>query len=335
MEKNTPFLYGISDVSRQQETVVRMMDPTETMYRDLVEYQQDLIVRFNPEGRLIFVNSAYCKAVGKTREALAGTVFMPVTSERYADIIATRMTNLFRPPFACTVEQWIQTPVGMRCFSWSAKSVLDDSNAVVSIVAAGRDITRFKNEQRAIKKKDEELMLVIESGNQMYYTHTPDHTLMFVSPRLRALLGCRPNDGKRIWTDYLTDNPINGAGLERTIKAIASARREPPYRLEMSSPDGRLILLEVNEIPLVKNGKTVSIAGFVTDVTEKALVEEGLAEAEFLIPDLASANKRIAGQPGYPVRPSKKPRGFFQSLFSRKPDEEVDDVFSNLPRNLK
>jgi PAS domain S-box-containing protein len=298
-----------------------MMGATDTMYRDLVECQQDLVVRINPEGRLLFVNSAYSKAVGKSKEALAGSVFMPVTSERYADVIATHMTKLFRPPFACTVEQWIQTPKGMRCFSWSAKSVLNSSATVESIVATGHDITRIKSEQRAIKKKDEELMLAIESGNQMYYTHTPDHTMMFVSPRLRLLLGCSPKEGKRTWTDYLTDNPMNAAGLERTIKAIASGRREPPYRLEMSSRDGCIIRLEVNEIPLVKNGKTVSIAGSVTDVTEKALVEEGLTEAEILIPDLAISKTRIAGKVVYPVSPPKKQRGFLQSLFSRKSDE--------------
>ena len=27
-------------------------------------------------------------------------------------------------------------------------------------------------------------MLAIENGNQMFYTHTPDHSVMFVSPRL-------------------------------------------------------------------------------------------------------------------------------------------------------
>ena len=318
-----------------QEQVVLSMDIPESMYRDLVECQQDLIVRFNVEGRLLFVNSAYCEALGRSKEALTGSVFMPVTSERYSDIIATRMTSLFRPPFACTVEQWIQTPKGMRCISWSAKSVLDGSSAVVSIVATGRDITRIKSEQRAIRKKDEELMLALESGNQMYYTHTPDHIMMYVSPRLRALLGCRAGEGKRTWTDYLTDNPMNAAGLERTTRAIASGRREPPYRLEMRSRDGRIIRLEVNEIPLVKNKKTVSIAGSVADITEKVQVEEGIAEAGFLIRDFAGAEKRTPGQPVYPASRPKGPLSFFQSLFSRKPYEEEEDRSLGLPENFR
>ena len=107
---------------------------------------------------------------------------MPVTSERYSDVIATQMTKLFRPPYTCIVEQWLQTPKGMRCISWSIKSVLDEKNAPVALVATGRDMTPVKNEQKAIRRRDEELMLLIESGSQMYYTHTPDHRTMYVSP---------------------------------------------------------------------------------------------------------------------------------------------------------
>jgi PAS domain S-box-containing protein len=298
---------------------------TENFYRDLVESQQDLIIRFNLEGRLLFVNSAYCDIIGKSRLDLIGSVFMPVTDERYTEVIATQMTKLFRPPFSCTVEQWIQTSKGMRCISWSAKSVVEDGKTVVAIVAAGRDITPMKHEQKAIKRKDEDLMLVIESGKQMYYSHTPDHVMMYVSPRIRSLLGCSPHAGKRMWTDFLTGNPINAAGLERSIRAITSGKREPPYRLEMKTGDGHILRFEVNEIPVVKNKKTIAIAGSMVDVTEKIQVEEGLAEAEYLIKDFGDSKNRA----GWPTRVSftraKGPLDYFRSLFSRERDEKEDE----------
>ena len=250
---------------------------------------------------------------------------MPASAERYSDVIATQMTKLFRPPFYCTVEQWIQTPKGMRCIRWSAKSVVDDGNTVLSIVATGRDITAQKHEQKAIKKKDEELMLVVESGKQMFYSHTPDHVMTYVSPRILSLLGCKPHAGKRLWTDFLTDNPINAAGLERTIRAITSGKREPPYRLEMKTCDGHTIRFEVNEIPVVKNKKTVAIAGSMVDVTEKIQVEEGLAEAEYLIKDFNGSKNRT----GWPTRRSspraKGPLDYFRDLFSRKDEENGDE----------
>jgi PAS domain S-box-containing protein len=298
---------------------------TENFYRDLVESQKDLIIRFNLEGRLLFVNSAYCDIIGKSRLDLIGSVFMPVTDERYSDVIATQMTRLFRPPFSCTVEQWIQTPKGMRCISWSAKSIVENGNTVLAVVATGRDITLLKHEQKAIKKKDEELMLVIESGKQMYYSHTPDHVMMYVSPRIRSLLGCSPHAGKRMWTDFLTDNPMNAAGLERTIRAITSRKREPMYRLEMKTGNGHIIRFEVNEIPVVKNKKTIAIAGSMVDVTEKTQVEEGLAEAEYLIKDFGGSKNRT----GRPTRVSstrtKGPLDYFRSLFSRETEEKEDE----------
>ena len=302
-----------------------MTTDTENFYRDLVESQQDPVVQFNLEGRLLFVNSAYCEFVGKSRVDLVGSVFMPVAAERYSDVIATQMTRLFRPPFSCTVEQWIQTPKGMKCISWSAKSIVENGSTVHSVVATGRDVTSQKHEQKAMKKKDEELMLVVESGKQMYYSHTPDHVMTYVSPRIRSLLGCSPRAGKRMWTDFLTDNPINAAGLERTIRAITSGRREPPYRLEMKTSEGHIIRFEVNEIPIVKNKKTVAIAGSMVDITEKMQVEEGLVEAEYLIKDFKGSKNRS----GKPIRISashgKGPLGYIRSLFSRKDDENEDE----------
>jgi len=246
------------------------------------------------------------------------------------------MTKLFRPPYACIVEQWLQTKNGMRCISWSSKSVLGDDKSVVSIVATGRDITPLKNEQKAIRKRDSELMLVLESGSPMYYSHSTDHQVVFVSPRIRDLLGCHHGEGKRTWTDYLTDHPLNASGLERTIRAIASGKREPPYRLEMATRDGKKIWVEVNEVPVGKNGKVVAIAGSMTDVTDRMAVEEGRAEAEFLIKDVSGDQTvseyraRVAGQQ------AKGPLGYFRSILSKSSDEHDDDeVSAASSENLK
>jgi PAS domain S-box-containing protein len=296
---------------------------TENFYHDLVEHQNDLIVSFSPEGRLIFVNSAYCDLVGKSKDELIGSIFMPVTAERYSDVIATQMIKLFRPPFSCTVEQWVQTPGGLRCISWSAKSIVEDGKSVLSIAAIGRDITQIRREMKEIKRKDEELMLVVESGGPMYYSHSPDHILMYVSPRIRSLLGVPARVGKRAWTDYLTENPVNAAGLERTIRAITTGRREPPYRLEMAAVNGGVVWVEVNEIPVVKNGKTIAMVGSMTDVTEKMQVEEGLAEAEFLIKDF-KGGRRSPPRAVIPLR-TTGPFGYFKALFSRETEEKKEE----------
>jgi PAS domain S-box-containing protein len=293
------------------------MNTTDADYRDLVELQQDLIVKISLEGRLLFANTAYCELLGKTRDELSGSVFMPVTSERYSDVIATQMTKLFRPPYACIVEQWLQTGKGMRCISWSIKSVLEENKSPVALVATGRDLTPLKNEQKVIRKRDEELMLLIESGSPMYYAHTPDHRTTYISPRIRALLKCTNGSKKKSWTDYLTDNPANAAGLERTLRALSTGKREPPYRLEMEAGDGNRIWIEVNEIPVVKNTKTVAIVGSLQDISEKMQVDEGLAEAEILIKGVRQKEPQARG---------RSPLKAIRSIFSRDEGAEEESV---------
>ncbi len=73
---------------------------------------------------------------------------MPVSGERYSDVVATQMTKLFRAPYTCIVEQWIHAARGLRCISWSAKSVLGTDNQVLEIVATGRDITGINRNRK-------------------------------------------------------------------------------------------------------------------------------------------------------------------------------------------
>jgi PAS domain S-box-containing protein len=300
-----------------QEYEAITMDTSDEAYRDLVEQQQDLIVKISLEGRLLFVNTTYAELLCKTKDELAGSVFMPVSGERYSDVIATQMTKLFRPPYTCIVEQWLQTPKGMRCISWSIKSILDGNKAPVALVATGRDVTPVKNEQKAMRKRDEELMLLLESGSQMYYTHTPDHRTMYISPRIRTLLKCSNGSKKKSWTDYLTDNPVNADGLERTLRAVSTGKREPPYRLEMETGDGNRIWIEVNEIPVVKNGMTVAIAGSLVDITEKMHMEEGIAEAEILLKGVRPKEPRAGG---------RSPFKAIRSIFARDEGAEEESV---------
>jgi PAS domain S-box-containing protein len=294
------------------------VEPSDNPYVELVEEQQDLIVQFSPEGRLLYVNPAYCDLVGKSKEELSGSIFMPVTERQYADVIATQMVKLFRPPFSCYVDQWMPTRKGLRCISWSARSLHNTEGTVRAIVATGRDITALKQQEKEIRKRDRELMLVVESGSRLFYTHSPDQVMDYVSPRIRAMLGCKPRAGKRIWTDYLSDHPLNAAGLERTLRAIASCRREPPYKLEFVTGDGSRIWVEVNEIPVVKDGKTIAIAGSLLDITEKMQVEEGMAEADILIKGPGAAGK---GWRSEPEQPKRSPVAALRSIFARKEDE--------------
>jgi PAS domain S-box-containing protein len=119
------------------------------------------------------------------------------------------------------------------------------------------------------RKTDFQLRSIIENSTNLFFAHTPDHRLTYVSPQVSSILGYAPEETFMKWTDLATDNPINEIGFQQTIKAIESGKPQPPYELELIHQNGKKVWVEIREAPVVENGKTVQIVGALIDITER------------------------------------------------------------------
>lgn len=70
---------GLRVRKRRLELALR---ESEERYRNVVESQTDLICRYLPDTTLTFVNDAYCRYFGRSREQLLGTRFIDLIAER-------------------------------------------------------------------------------------------------------------------------------------------------------------------------------------------------------------------------------------------------------------
>lgn len=104
--------------------------------------------------------------------------------------------------------------------------------------------------------------------------------MTFISPQATEVLGYELEELMSHWTNYITDNPINEKAIEYTRKAIETGKRQPTYELEMRRKDGRKLLVEAREAPVVENGKVVSIVGSLTDITDRKQAESELIKAK-------------------------------------------------------
>ena len=62
--------YKIESLRQQNDDAEAARKRADESYRRLIEDQRELICRFAPGGVLTFVNDAYCRYFGKTREEL-------------------------------------------------------------------------------------------------------------------------------------------------------------------------------------------------------------------------------------------------------------------------
>ncbi|MBI5216574.1 MAG: PAS domain S-box protein [Ignavibacteriae bacterium] len=170
--------------------------------------------------------------------------------------------------------------------SISTASLRDGNNTIIGTMALINDITERKKAEEALRQSEIKLREIVEHSTNLFYSHTPEHVITYVSPQTRSYFDCEPEEALVRWTELATENPINNIGYDMTQRAIETGIRQSPFRLELVGKKARKIWVEVNESPVVLNGKTIAIVGSLTDITEKVKVEEEVGKLRKAIESL-------------------------------------------------
>ena len=112
--------------------------------RSLFESQGDLIVLRDADGRITFVNDAYCELAQQPRGALIGSRFS-------ASRFSSRATRLETERHAIH-DQKIATPLGPRWIAWREGLVRTDAGQPAEMQCVGRDVTDRTETERAPRR---------------------------------------------------------------------------------------------------------------------------------------------------------------------------------------
>jgi PAS domain S-box-containing protein len=168
--------------------------------------------------------------------------------------------------------------------NWSKETIMETKPSYEELEkrceALHREIKLQKEMHAALQANTDILKVILEHSNNLFYSHTADHVLTYMSPRTREILDYEPEEALMRWTELVTDHPINSEGFQHTVRAIETGKRQPPYLLQLKGKTGRIVWVEVNESPVVKNGETIAIVGAITDISARKEAEDRLRKSE-------------------------------------------------------
>jgi PAS domain S-box-containing protein len=118
------------------------LQEAEERARSLFESQGDLIVMRDGEGRISFVNDAYCQMAGKDRDALLGSHFGFEALEQGDAALEPNGTRVH--------DQRIDSAIGPRWIAWREALVRSDAGQPAVLQCVGRDVTDRTETERAL-----------------------------------------------------------------------------------------------------------------------------------------------------------------------------------------
>lgn len=161
-ENEPAYIIGnIRDITLQKQFEAELEESRE-QYKLLVESISDMFVTTDFEGNISYASPNYLKLFGFNNYDVIGKKFTYTIHEddKYKDEIANE--QLVSPPYSCSCEHRAFTNYGWRWLEWSKKSIFDENNNIKIIISVGRDITKKKRMEAALKKSEHDYKNLFE-----------------------------------------------------------------------------------------------------------------------------------------------------------------------------
>lgn len=226
---------------------------SEGRYRSIVEAHPDLVARFTPDTVLTYVNEAYCRYFGATREALLGKSFLSLVAEPYRDVTQERLQQITAEQPVIENEELVELPSGeVRWQQWINRGIFDEQGRIVEVQSTGRDVTERKQAQEALERE----------------RHTLRHMLR-ASDHERQLIAYEIHDGlaqqlAAAIMQLQTYEHLRGQSLEDAKTAYDAGTQ----MLRQAHAEARRLISGVRPPILDESGITAAIAHLVYDQRE-------------------------------------------------------------------
>ncbi len=120
----------------------------EARYRDLLDNQADVILRRDAQGRLTFVNQAFCRIFELERGTMLGRAFAPRVLAGDKAVPLAPDSELRQQRYV----QQIETARGPRWFEWEEHAVAGGDSAIPEVQCSGRDITERRRTEADLRE---------------------------------------------------------------------------------------------------------------------------------------------------------------------------------------
>jgi len=169
----------------------RALSDSEEKYRTLTENIQDFILRFDTQGKYLFLNRVACQSLGINKEQVIGKPWYKASfsqrfSEHWGELIGHVVTT--QKPFKILLD-WKSGQV-TRSIEWQINPEYDKSGAVISVLSFGRDITDIKNTEKELiraklRAEESDVLKTAFLANMSHEIRTPMNAIMGFSELLK------------------------------------------------------------------------------------------------------------------------------------------------------
>jgi len=287
LERMEARLCELEDTELRCRRIEQNLREKDKRYRELIESANSIILRFDTQGRITFLNDFAEGFFGYTREELVGRnlvgTIVPEKDSSGQDLAEMIGDLLEHPEKYPNNENENVRRGGERVWiAWTNKAILDGNGRVVEILAIGNDITRHRQAEQALQESEEKFRLISEQSI-LGIVLIQDGLIRYVNQAVSDLLGYTVEEmlgweanafAKAVHPDDLAFAMEQAEKKQRGEKDVV-----PSYTYRIVTKTGKIKWVDQYSNTVIYKGRYADLVTLV-DVTERKRAEERLRDSE-------------------------------------------------------
>lgn len=252
-------------------------EPSESLYRSIVEDHPNPICRFLPDGTLTFVNRAFREYFDRNDDSVIGSSIFEFIGEERLLQVRERLAALRPDRPVLAHEQEVFTPGGTQWRQWTLKGLFGPQGRLREIQSVWRDITDRKLAETSLLKSQQRYRKLISAIPDGVVAYDPQGKATYVNDGFVNLYGWTQEDLLSGAIDFVPQEE-----LERTVEAWQKTfdGERVSFETKRRTKTGKNLDIQLRTASLRdQSGRITENIVIHRDITERMQAQEALQRA--------------------------------------------------------
>jgi len=258
---------------------------SEANYRNLLQTANSVIICYDTQGRIRYINDYGVKLLGYEEHQIVGrTLFETIIPdiETSGRDVKPFVHDLLRNPQSYPQgESENLCRDGRRVWmAWSNQAIFNDQGEVVEILSVGNDTTQRKQAEEALQRSEAKFRTIFENSQVgIYRTRLCDGLILEANQRFADLFGLDSPE-EVIGLKHTTDCYVNPSDRQQAIELLKRDGELQNFEVQLQKRDGTLFW---GLCSTRLNTADECIEGVIADISDRKQAEAALRESEQLL----------------------------------------------------
>jgi PAS domain S-box-containing protein len=255
---------------------------SEANYRNLLQTANSVIICYDTQGRIRYINDYGVKLLGYEEHQIVGrTLFETIIPdiETSGRDVKPFVRDLLRNPQSYPQGEGENLcRDGRRVWMvWSNQAIFNDQGEVVEILSVGNDTTQRRQAEEALQRSEAKFRTIFENSQVgIFRTRLSDGLLLDANQRHANLFGFDSPE-ESIGLEHATDYYVNPSDRQQFLELLKRDGEVRSYEAQMRKRDGTVFWVLFSSYLNAADGY---IEGVIADISDRKQAEAALQTSE-------------------------------------------------------